>query len=148
MNLCMNSCFAIVLHIILCCINLLPGTQRMLVLASFLMLRRAHCCSIQSTMRSVVFTCVAVPCVEHAHYPVTIFGTPVHHPGRLTIYSANKILKPPAPSWYSRSSMLCGFGQYMLPQMLPWFRLTGSLVAAILVLQIRDFLASFLPSDE
>ena len=56
MNLCMNSCLAIVLHIVLCCINLLPGTQRMLKLvpASFLMLRRAQCCSIQSTMRSVV----------------------------------------------------------------------------------------------
>ena len=54
MNLCMNSCFAIVLHIVLCCINLLPVTPMMLVLASFLMLRRAHCCSIQSSMRSVV----------------------------------------------------------------------------------------------
>ena len=64
------------------------------------------------------------------------------------IFSANKIFKPPAPFWYSRSSVLCGFGQYMLPQMLPWFRLTGSLVAAILVLQIRDFPASFLQSDE
>ena len=48
-----DSCFAIVLHIVLCCINLLPVTTMMLVLASFLMLRRAHCCSIQSTMRSV-----------------------------------------------------------------------------------------------
>ena len=53
MNLCMNSCFAIVLHIVLWCINLLPVTTMMLVLASFLMLRPAHCCSIQSTMRSV-----------------------------------------------------------------------------------------------
>ena len=31
------------------------------------------------------------------------------------IQSANKILKPPAPSWYSRSSVLCGFGRHMLP---------------------------------
>ena len=47
-----------------------------------------------------------------------------------------------------QASVLSGFGQHMLPQMLPWFRLTGSLVAAILVLQIRDFVASLFPSDE
>ena len=43
MNSCIKSCFAIVLHIVhivLLCINLLRGTQRMLVPASFLMLRR------------------------------------------------------------------------------------------------------------
>ena len=43
---------------------------------------------------------------------------------------------------------VCFAGLPLLPQMLPWFRLSGSFVAAILVLQIRDFLASFLPSDE
>ena len=53
MNSCIKSCFAIVLHIVLCCINLLPGTQRMLVPASFCDAKTAHCCSIQSTIRSV-----------------------------------------------------------------------------------------------
>ena len=37
MNSCINSCFAIVVHIVLCCINLLPSTQWMLVPASFFM---------------------------------------------------------------------------------------------------------------
>ena len=32
-------------------------------------------------------------------------------------------------------------------QMLPWFRLTGNLVAAILVLQIRDFCGLIFASD-
>ena len=50
MNSCINSYFAIVVHIVLSCINLLPGTQRLLVPASFWEYR----CSIQSTMRSVL----------------------------------------------------------------------------------------------
>ena len=43
--------------------------------------------------------------------------------------------------------MLCGFGQYVATDV-AMVSINRSLVAAILVLQIRDFLASFLPSDD
>ena len=43
--------------------------------------------------------------------------------------------------------MLCGFDQYVATDA-AMVSINRILVAAILVLQIRDFLASFFPSDE